>query len=57
MTVNDTRTAEEHWEYTYWIIKDMLELCEYLYKEAMIHGIKHGREENQTSEQKASEEE
>jgi len=50
------RLAEDHWKYTEEVARQMLklynaspnevvlELCKFFYIEAMIHGIKHGRE-------------
>jgi len=50
---SDKQLAEEHWKYTEGIIKLIyhgpklnLKIFKYLYIQAMIHGIKHGREEN-----------
>uniref|UniRef100_A0A6M3K109 Uncharacterized protein n=1 Tax=viral metagenome TaxID=1070528 RepID=A0A6M3K109_9ZZZZ len=40
------KLAEEHWHYTQQIILLLLELTERLYKDAMVHGIKHGESEN-----------
>ena len=55
------KTAKAHWEYTKGVIErsatipiteEKLELMEYLYVEAMLHGYKHGV---QSSEGKANE--
>lgn len=54
--VNDHELAQSHWEYSKGIIDILtreynpskeiwLELNEYLYTKAMIHGVKHMREE------------
>jgi len=51
------KLAEDHWKYTEEVARQILkiynatpneqvlELCKFFYIEAMIHGIKHGREE------------
>jgi len=39
------RLADNHWHYTEQIVLLMLELAERLYKDAMVHGIKHGEME------------
>lgn len=45
----DREQAEEHWEYTKQIILFMLELTHYLYVEAMLHGVKHQKgDENES---------
>ena len=38
--------AEKHWEYTQELLLKMIELCHFLYVEAMVHGAKHGAEDN-----------
>ena len=43
--------AEAHWHYTEQIILLMLELAQMLYKDAMVHGIKHGQEEKDDREE------
>ncbi len=47
MSTGDRELAEKHWEYTFKILKVvidfMLAVCHLLYVEAMVHGIKHGR--------------
>ena len=37
--------ANNHWIYTKKIIDKMVETMEMLYKQAMIHGYKHGKEQ------------
>ena len=44
--------AEKHWNYTEQILQLMLELCHYLYVQAMIHGAKHEAQKHE--EQKPS---
>ena len=41
----DRDVAREHWEYTNNVVLIMLQLTKYLYNEAMVHGMKHGRDE------------
>jgi hypothetical protein len=43
---SDRELAELHWIYTEKIILKMLETMKTAYIESMVHGIKHGREEN-----------
>ena len=43
--MTDKELAEAHWAYTEQIILKMLEIAKFLYIEAMLHGIKHGRED------------
>ena len=45
MSQTDREIAYAHWEYTEKILLKMMELCKQLYVDAMVHGIKHGREE------------
>lgn len=46
MTEEEARKlAEAHWEYTEHIIRELVSLAHYLYVEALVHGIKHGKEE------------
>jgi len=45
MSQTDREQAEAHWMYTEKVILKMLELSKQLYKDAFIHGVKHGREE------------
>jgi len=42
------KIAEEHWYYTEQVILLLLKLTERLYKDAMIHGIKHGEADRAT---------
>ena len=58
--MSDREVAEAHWKYSEGIIErcvseqmefdTMLGLMGYLYVEAMIHGMKHGRTSNKTGE-------
>lgn len=43
--MTDKELAEAHWAYTETIILMMLGVAKFLYIEAMLHGIKHGKED------------
>ena len=45
MTDEEARKlAEDHWHFTQQVILLLLELTERLFKDAMVHGIKHGKQ-------------